>query len=195
MANSSGNTVNAALPVEHLARFAIEWGNATDDPAGESVSKWTKRVEDRQWQHLDWGDDTFEWTPKHFPAHEQARVQRWLTALIAGPTPKLIRAELEEQVAMIEGRFLVKWISEHGGPVTLTRMTGSPLALAALGVSALASPELKERFGQCEYCNRYFLDVESRRGPRGRRYCPTRNCGTSARVSRFNGRSGKRGVR
>jgi len=190
--NKQSNAVNTWAEVEQLGQFAIKWANAQVDPEGETVKDWIEGREEIQTQLLDWGDSFFEWKPKEFPKHEQQRIQRWLRAVNKGPIPKGLRTELDELVEQISGSYAVKWFDGQG-PMKITHMTGSPLALAALGVTALASSELRERFGQCEYCSRYFLDVGVRRGPRGRRYCPDRTCGTAARVSRHYKRSGKLG--
>ena len=63
---------------------------------------------------------------------------------------------------------------EDRGPVIVTTVSGSAESLAAVGVVALASPELNVGFGRCrwEKCGRFFLEAGVRRGKKGRDYCP-----------------------
>jgi hypothetical protein len=65
-------------------------------------------------------------------------------------------------------------------------VVGSSESLAAAGVLALASPELRDGFGRCrwEKCGRFFLESGVRTGPKRRRYCPDRGGAGAARVSR-----------
>ncbi len=186
------NTVTTGLSFAQLGFFAVEWANDAD-PAGKNVRGWTEGVEDAQWQELDWGDTYIHWEPKTFPKNGQARLQGWLREIIKGRISGALRKELDSEVTTIRGTFGIEWVENRGGPLMLPRMTGSPLAIAALGVMALASPELHERFGQCEWCERYFLETGVRRGPTRRRYCPNRSCDNAARQNKWRGGSGKRG--
>jgi hypothetical protein len=189
MQNLTINTVTSGLSFEQLARFAIEWAN---DPAadGQSVARWVEQIEGSQWQELDWGDTFLCWDPKTFPKNGQAKLKTWLDHALTGKLPPAVLADLTRHVKQIQGTFGVEWIAERG-PVMLPRMTGSPPQIAALGVMALAGPELQEGFGKCEWCERYFLERAKRSGP-PRRFCPDRGCDNAARQNRFRGGTGKR---
>ena len=153
---------------------------------------WIDGYEGSQWERADWGDEFVHWEPRSFSKEGQRRLKVWLGGIAKGALPNAMKKELAKEVATITGTFVIDWIDEVDGPVMTPRMVGSPLALAALGVMALASLELRDGFGQCEYCERFFLETGVRRGPRGRRFCPTRPCGVAARVRRFNESAGKR---
>jgi hypothetical protein len=191
MAIKHRNTVKAARPFDQMGRFAqlghfaIEWAN-DDDVAGKDVRAWIEGYEGSQWERADWGDEFIQWEPHAFPKDGQRRLKAWLSGIVKGPLTDARKRELEKETATIAGTFVIDWVDEVGGPVMSPRMVGSPLALAALGTMALASSELRDGFGQCEYCERFFLETGVRRGPRGRRFCPTRPCGVAARVRRFN---------
>ena len=85
----------------------------------------------------------------------------------------MVRVELEKQVEAVVPKLIVHW-SEDRGPVIVTTVSGSAESLAAVGVVALASPELNVGFGRCrwEKCGRFFLEAGVRRGKKGRDYCP-----------------------
>lgn len=159
---------------------------------GKNVRAWTEGFEDEQWQSLDWGDTLLVLEPRTFPKNGHDRLSAWLKEAFKGKLPTAMRKELSREVSSIKGSFAVEWVVEGHGPVMLPRMAGTPLAVAALGVMALASPELHDGFGQCEWCERYFLEIGVRRGPAKRRYCPDRGCNNAARQNKYRRGTGKR---
>src|SRR5258708_29827407 len=79
-----------------LARVAIEWANAIQDPAGKRVATWVENMLDHQAENSDANDVWVNWSPKTFDKGGQERVRRWLMALHQGESlPKAVRAELE----------------------------------------------------------------------------------------------------